>query len=721
MNRLSVFVLILGLFTIGGLIGCGDDEGPTGPTLNVPHDLVAVEISSNSITLEWVDEDMIGFGYRVERKLGANWTEIADLESDIRTYTDTELAEGSTFEYRVKSYNHNSESSPSVNMAATTLPNTPTGLSAERISGNSIGLAWTDESNVETGYEIHRSLQAGGSYESIATLDADSTEFTDTGLEVRTTYYYKVRAVKNNIQSQWSDVSSAFTTVYTPFPPTNMEVIVMSDTQIRLAWSRQSPNPNGMLVEMSLDGNEDWSVDSIAGNITSFIYDDLLSATMYYFRGLAYNDSGSSEYSDIVSGETEPGPPLAPSNLGGSAPDYSQVNLSWTDNSGDEAGFYVQRKKAELNFWEDSIELAVDATTWSDEDVLHTTTYDYRVCAYNEYGTSAWTQSVRIIVPVGPPNSPINLVATSAGIQSIRLAWQAGSLNDDGYLIERKNPGDERFRVVNDVRGSQIFLDEGLDPESVYSYRIIAFKEIEGDFLESEPSEPDSAETLSLIAWEDGFEDYALNRPPDHEVYTVDQEGTSTLRVTEDSAHEGEHGIKFVDPGAADGNMARIWINTRPMQKGRIGFWINLAPEGYFGFIGAGPDNIITFQLQLHDDNTFAFRDGGSLSFTGEGYPTGEWAYFEFVFDFETHVYNVFMNGEQKTDDPSVQNNSLTSNSILIMLGFNNTSIDYVFVDELLFEEEVVGEERMVLPAVPMLPAGLHKVSDMNIFNIQHK
>ena len=145
MNRLSVFVLMLGLFTVIGIIGCGDsDDGPTGPTLSVPHDLVAVPVSSNSIALEWVDEDMVGSGFHVERGSGANWTQIAELHFDLRTYTDTELEEGTTYQYRVKTYGRESESAPSNTAEATTLPLTPSELNAERMSGSSIALSWTN-------------------------------------------------------------------------------------------------------------------------------------------------------------------------------------------------------------------------------------------------------------------------------------------------------------------------------------------------------------------------------------------------------------------------------------------------------------------------------------------------------------------------------------------------------------------------------------------------
>jgi len=313
------------------------------------------------------------------------------------------------------------------------------------------------------------------------------------------------------------------------------------------------------------------------------------------------------------------------------------------------------------------------------------------------------------------------LEAIGAGIDKIRLSWQSGSINDDGYLIERMDPGEENYVLFNEVRGSQIFLDEGLQPESEYSYRVIAFKDVDGNILESGSSEPASASTHSLIAFEDDFEAYDLNRSPVNAAYTITEQGTSRLRINGDDFHDGEQSLKFTD-GIAGDNFSRVVIRTRHMEKGSVSMWLKLAPEGVLGFMGAGDDNIITFQANMWSDHTLMLRDGSSFpAVLRPEYPIEEWIQFKFEFDFPRHIYNVYLNGQQLTDDLSIQNNDLEYNSQLVIIAWSNTEIEYVYVDELIFEDEVGEGAQMRMPTVPSLPSNLKKITDYNRFDTNLK
>ena len=80
--------------------------------------------------------------------------------------------------------------------------------------------------------------------------------------------------------------------------------------------------------------------------------------------------------------------PLAPTNLSAVAVSYStQVNLTWTDNSTNEAGYKVQRKIDGGSFG-DVASTAADMYTYSDFGLTPNTTYTYRVYSYNSAGNS---------------------------------------------------------------------------------------------------------------------------------------------------------------------------------------------------------------------------------------------------------------------------------------------------------------------------------------------
>lgn len=83
-------------------------------------------------------------------------------------------------------------------------------------------------------------------------------------------------------------------------------------------------------------------------------------------------------------------PLQAPSDLVATAVSDEQIDLSWTDNSYDESGFKIERKKDEETFTE--IDTAnANVTSYSDTELSSDTTYYYRVRAYNDAGNSDYS------------------------------------------------------------------------------------------------------------------------------------------------------------------------------------------------------------------------------------------------------------------------------------------------------------------------------------------
>lgn len=66
----------------------------------------------------------------------------------------------------------------------------------------------------------------------------------------------------------------------------------------------------------------------------------------------------------------------------------SSLQITWADNSSDEAGFYIEKRGLDEN--ESSIisTLSVNATSYTDNDVLVNESYCYRVIAFNQAGSS---------------------------------------------------------------------------------------------------------------------------------------------------------------------------------------------------------------------------------------------------------------------------------------------------------------------------------------------
>ena len=93
-------------------------------------------------------------------------------------------------------------------------------------------------------------------------------------------------------------------------------------------------------------------------------------------------------------------PPVAPANLNAVAMSASQVDMSWTDMSGDEFGFDIERS-TDGSSWQPIAMAPANSSAYSDQTVSGDTFYYYRANAMNAAGASAWDGPVTVADPGG--------------------------------------------------------------------------------------------------------------------------------------------------------------------------------------------------------------------------------------------------------------------------------------------------------------------------------
>jgi hypothetical protein len=180
-------------------------KGPTG--------LIATTNSTNSISLNWLDNSQVETGYQVDRKIGTNgtWASLTSLGANANSYTDTGLDDSTTYYYRVRAVAGTNVTSSYSNIAnATTLINAPTNLSATATSFISIKLTWTNNSSGASSFKIERRTGMN-SFTEIAMVGAGILSYTDIGLVPSTTYEYQIRAYNNQTYSSYAGPVTAFT------------------------------------------------------------------------------------------------------------------------------------------------------------------------------------------------------------------------------------------------------------------------------------------------------------------------------------------------------------------------------------------------------------------------------------------------------------------------------------------------------------------------------
>ena len=183
--------------------------------LLTPADLSANGISVSAIALAWTDNNADETAYVLERRASSNavWTILATLPAGSTSYTDTGLASGQAYSYRISASNQDGFSAPSAPVSATTLsiPGAPWQLTAVAAATNRIQLAWTDTASNESGFELQRKSGLVGSWSVVASLSANTQAYADTGLAANTLYIYRLRATNAAGASAFSGEASAST------------------------------------------------------------------------------------------------------------------------------------------------------------------------------------------------------------------------------------------------------------------------------------------------------------------------------------------------------------------------------------------------------------------------------------------------------------------------------------------------------------------------------
>jgi len=398
---------------LAGCNGVGEAETSNGvgttPTADTtppspPTGLTGAAAGSTGANLSWsASTDNVGVtGYIVRR----NGVQVATPTTT--SFADTGLSAATTYSYTVAardaagniSPNSTSVSVTTASAADTTLPTTPTGLTAAAAGSTGANLSWsasTDNVGV-TGYIIRRN--------GVQVATPAATSYADAGLSAATTYSYTVAArdAAGNISPNSTSVSvttasAADTTP--PTTPTGLTAAAAGSTGANLSWSASTDNVGvtGYIVRRN-------GVQVATPATTTYADTGLSDATTYSYtvaaRDAAGNISPNSTSVSITTADTTP--PSRPTGLTGAAAGSTGANLSWsasTDNVG-VTGYIVRRN---------GVQVATPATTsYADTGLSAATTYSYTVAARDAAGNiSPNSTSVSVTTPTPPPSNSASL------------------------------------------------------------------------------------------------------------------------------------------------------------------------------------------------------------------------------------------------------------------------------------------------------------------------
>lgn len=217
----------------------------------------------------------------------------------------------------------------------------------------------------------------------------------------------------------------------------------MSVTVFANAWSGGSNDGDTFDFEYSLNGGGSWSFlfnvsttspgnqqsaeipGAPSGNILIRVVDTDQT------QGNADEDTVYVDhlYVQVGNPPTEP-PDGGAEGLNAAGVSSSQIDLAWTDGASNETGYRVERSPNGSSDWTLLEELPNDSESYSDSGLSASTTYYYRVTAFNPIGAYSPAAQASATTQAPPPPPSLSLSAAGykvKGVHHIDLSWSGAS------------------------------------------------------------------------------------------------------------------------------------------------------------------------------------------------------------------------------------------------------------------------------------------------------
>ena len=530
-------------------------KGPDRDAPQPPQNLSAIpsEEDFGRVVLRWnapiADADggeLTGLNrFVVFRSKGGNssFVPIDTLDVSLREYTDQSLEALTNYVYTVSALDEaGNESARAQSVQVRTegpdqvAPAAPQNLSAvaDENDFGQVTVSWgastldSDGGQLTglTGYTVFRSKGSTNSFQPVATVDATTRQYVDTGLEELTTYYYTVSAADDSgnesARAQSVQVRTEGPDRIAPAAPHSLSAVADEQVigQVVLRWAAPTLDAQGgQLSDLSryilFRAKESTSafvaVDTLVAEVRQYTDTGLDESTVYYYAVSALDAVGNeSSRSAVVEVQTEGAdrvPPAAPQNIAAIADEdaFGQVSVSWSAPSKDADGgdvtglasYTVFRSKGSTNAFQSIATVGVETREYLDTGLEELTTYYYTVSASDEIGNESARSGIVQVLTSGSdrvaPAAPQNLsaVADDDTFSQVSLVWSPPTRDANGdeltgltrYVVFRSEGSRNAFVSVDTVdAATSAYVDTGLEELTTYYYTVSA---IDGDGNES--------------------------------------------------------------------------------------------------------------------------------------------------------------------------------------------------------------------------------------------
>lgn len=444
--------------------------------LPAPTNLSLTVAGPGSINITWVNGAGNTAKIQVLRKQpDGTFLPVAQMPSTATFLLDmVNMSPGTTYTYRVRSYESDTSYSASIEASITAaLPAPPSSLRVNVISSSGIMLNWTDNSTNESGFKIERMTDLGSVFTLIDTAASNTTTYTDNNASNGHTYIYRLRAYNALGDSAYS--SEATVSAWDSVAPAMLTVTPVSATRLDLSWNYTGTESYNTIIERKTGTDGTWTVIYTTA-LGTLKYSDtgLTPNTRYFYRirksmgtgssGLSYpnNEIGIGAYTN-----------LGNLTLTGTPAVNNTIYLSWTGNSGT-ADVVIERKMANGSF--SALEtVSYAAAGWSDTTgLVPSASYTYRVKARTTTNESVYSNIITVKnLYLDAPSSLSVTVTTNSAVE---LNWHDNSTDETGFEIWRYIYGSGTYSLYATVdKNITTYTDNTIQRGVQYNYMVRAY------------------------------------------------------------------------------------------------------------------------------------------------------------------------------------------------------------------------------------------------------
>jgi chitodextrinase len=426
----------------------------------------ASSISSSGATITWTTNEASDsqVDYGTTTGYGTSTTLNASMVTT-HSVALSGLTSLTLYHYRVKSKDAAGNLATSEDFTFTTTntadttPPVITGVTASPVTSNSASITWTTDEASDSQVDYGTTVAYGSSSPINGALGTSHSQLLS-GLTAATVYHYRVKS-KDAAGNLATSGDFTFTTLSAgdttpPSVPTNLMATAVSSSQINLSWTASTDNVGVTGYKIFRNGSQ---VNTATG--TSYQDTGLTPLTTYTYTVSAYdaannNSAQSSPASATTQDAVDITPPSVPTNLVATTLSSGQIYLSW-DASTDNVrvtGYKIYRNDSQVG-------TTSTALTYQDTGLTPSTTYTYKVSAYDARGNNSdYSNPVQATTSVSTVhntslslngasivNVPYNSSLNIHGMITVEAWINTSSANATQYVVDRGNS--YSLRLIN--------------------------------------------------------------------------------------------------------------------------------------------------------------------------------------------------------------------------------------------------------------------------------